>query len=93
MNHQETTETTTQYPMLEDILAKRNLPLQPMYTTRSAAEIFGVSARALQNWMTSGQLVGRNLPGRSRFLNQDIEAFLVSSRKAVDSTKTKNRLQ
>ncbi len=90
MNQQ---DSTTQYPMLEDILAKRNLPLQPMYTTRSLAEIFGVTARALQNWMASGQLVGRNLPGRSRFLNQDIEAFLVASRKTVESTKTQNRPQ
>ena len=93
MNHQETTDATTRYPMLEEILTRMNLPLQPMYTTRSVAKIFGVTARALQNWMASGQLVGRNLPGRSRFLNQDIEAFLVASRKVLDSAKTKNRPQ
>ena len=79
--------------MLEEILTMRNLPLQPMYTTRTAAEIFGVTARALQNWMTSGQLVGRDLPGRARFLNQDLEGFLASSRKRDAGAAEKPRLQ
>jgi hypothetical protein len=42
--------------------------------------------------MTSGQLAARDLPGRTKFPNQDLEGFLVASRKAEDSTTTKNRL-
>ena len=75
------TSSTTKYPFLEEILAIKNLPLQPTYTTGNVAVIFGVSARAIQNRVVSGQLMSRDLPGRARFLNQDIEAFLVASRK------------
>ena len=64
------------YPMLEAILEIKNLPLQPMYTTRSIAELFSVSVRAIQNWIASGELIPRKLPGRWKFLTQDIEDFL-----------------
>lgn len=75
------TSSTTKYPFLEEILAIKDLPLQPTYTTGNVAVIFGVSPRAIQNRVVSGQLMSRDLPGRARFLNQDIEAFLVASRK------------
>ena len=78
MNHQ---ENIARYPMLEGILALRNLPLQPMYTTRAAAQVFGITGRGLQNWMRSGRLVPRDLPGRARFLSKDLEEFLMASRK------------
>ena len=71
------------YPMLEAILAIRDLPIQPMYTTRSIAEIFEVSVRAIQNWIAAGQLTARNLPGRWRFLTQDVEDFLQASQKGA----------
>jgi hypothetical protein len=70
---------TTKYPMLEAILAIKNLPLEPMYTTRSIAAIFSVSARSVQNWMASGKLIARHLPGRWKFLTQDVEDFLQAS--------------
>jgi hypothetical protein len=76
------TNSETNHPLLEEILAIKNLPPQPMYTIRHIASIFGVSARAIHNWIASGQLIPRDLPGRARFLNQDIEDFLQSSRKA-----------
>jgi hypothetical protein len=53
----------TKYQLLEEILAIKSLPLQPMYTTRDLAELFSVSARSVQNWMSSGKLIPRNLPG------------------------------
>jgi Helix-turn-helix domain len=74
---------TTKFPMLAEILAIKNLPLQPMYTTKNIAEIFSVSARAIQNWISSGQLIPRNLPGRWKFLTQDVEAFLQASQKSA----------
>lgn len=73
--------STTKYPLLEEILAIKNLPLQPTYTVRDIAAIFGVTPRAIQNRFASGQLVPRDLPGRAKFLNQDLEDFLRASRK------------
>ncbi len=74
---------TTRYPLLEGILAIKGLPLQPMYTTNDVAKIFNVSVRAIQNRISSGQLIPRDLPGRAKFLPQDLEDFLVASRRAV----------
>ena len=73
---------TTKYQLLEEILAIKNLPLQPMYSTRDIAGIFSVSARSIQNWIAAGQLVPRNLPGRWKFLTQDVEDFLLASLKS-----------
>jgi hypothetical protein len=70
------------YPMLEAILAIKNQPLQPMYTTVGFAELFGISARSIQNWLTNGKLTARNLPGRWRFLAEDIEDFLQASQES-----------
>ena len=75
------TSSPRKYPLLEEILSIRNLPLQPTYSVRDFATIFGVTPRAIQNRIVSGQLVPRDLPGRARFLNEDIEAFLEASRK------------
>lgn len=69
------------YPLLEAILAIQNQPLQPMYSNRDVAQIFDVCVRAIQNWITAGQLIPRNLPGRRKFLAQDLEDFLRTSRK------------
>jgi hypothetical protein len=71
-----------QYPLLEAILAIRNLPLTSMFTVRTLAELFGVSVRAIQHWMASGKLKPRSLPGRWKFTAQDIEDFLQASPKA-----------
>jgi hypothetical protein len=67
--------------MLEAILAIQELPLQPMYTNRDIAKIFRVCVRAIQNWITAGRLTPRDLPGRWKFFPQDLEDFLVTSRR------------
>ena len=72
---------TTDYPMLGAILAIQNRPIQPLYSGRDIAELFGVSVRAIQNWISGGLLIPRNLPGRAKFLTQDVEDFLLASRK------------
>jgi hypothetical protein len=69
------------FPMLEAILAIRGLQLQPLYTNRDVAKIFKVCVRAIQNWIAAGKLIPRDLPGRWKFFSQDLEDFLVSSRK------------
>jgi hypothetical protein len=71
----------TKYPMLEAILAIEDMPLKPMYSVRDVAGIFKVCVRVIQNWTSNGRLVPRDLPGRARFLNQDLENFLVASRR------------
>jgi hypothetical protein len=73
---------STGFPMLEGILSIQNRPLQPFYCTRDLAQIFGVCVRAIQNWIASGTLTPRNLPGRWKFLPQDLEDFLLASRKS-----------
>lgn len=72
---------TKKYPLLSEILALKNLPLEPMYTIGNIAELFSVSSRSVQNWVGCGKLAGRNLPGRWKFLTQDIEDFLEASKK------------
>ena len=70
------------YPLLEQILALRGLALQPTYTNRDVAAIFGVSIRAIQDRIQRGSLIPRDLPGRAKFLPQDLEEFLVRSKRA-----------
>jgi hypothetical protein len=72
---------TPKYPLLEAMLTIKNLPLQPTYSTRSVAQLFNVSMPAIQNRVSSGQLVPRDLPGQAKFLPQDVEESLTASRK------------
>ena len=72
---------TNSYRLLEEMLRIKGLSLQATYTIRDIANIFVVSMRAIQNRVASGQLISRNLPGRAKFLPQDIEDFLKASRK------------
>jgi hypothetical protein len=74
--------TTTKYPLLQAILGIKNLPLQATYTIHDLAQLFGVSARAIQQRVADGKIPARDLPGRARFLSDDLEAFLVASRKS-----------
>jgi hypothetical protein len=75
--------TTTNYPLLQEILAIKNLALQATYTVRDIAQIFGVSIRAIQQRVATGQIAARDLPGRAKFLAQDLEDFLAASKKKV----------
>jgi len=71
------------YPLLCEILAVHQRNLRATYTVADVAALFNVSARAIQNRVASGQLPARDLPGRARFLSEDLEAFLIASRKKV----------
>jgi hypothetical protein len=72
---------STKYPQLAAILAIQGLDLQPMYTNRDVAGIFKVCVRAIQNWITAGRLIPRDIPGRWKFFPQDLEEFLRMSHK------------
>ena len=70
---------TAFYPLLRALLEQRSLPLQGIYTNHDAAQIFQVSVRTIQDWSRDGKLRTRDLPGRGRFLSEDLEAFLQGS--------------
>ena len=72
------------YPMLEELLSSRGECLKGLYTVRDVAQLFGVSVRAIQEWVSSGRLEARDLPGRGRFLSQDLEVLLSKKTKKVD---------
>lgn len=74
-------DTPTKYPLLEELLAFRQMTLQPTYTIRDVAKLFGVTVRSIQSSVASNQLPSRDLPGRARFLPVDLEEFLRESRK------------
>jgi excisionase family DNA binding protein len=67
------------YPLLEALLEEKGLKLKGIYTVRDAASIFGVSVRTIQEWVRDGKLIARDLPGRGRFLSEDLERFLRES--------------
>ena len=68
-----------QYPLLEVFLTLRQMELKAAYTIREVAVLFGVSPRAIQSRVASGQIVGRDLPGRAKFLPSDLEQFIQNS--------------
>ena len=72
---------TTKYPMLEEMLANRNLPFKATYSLRDFAALFEVSVRAIQDRVARGQIRLRDLPGRGKLLPADIEEYLVKSLK------------
>jgi excisionase family DNA binding protein len=67
------------YALLEAILEEKGLELKGIYTIRDTASIFGVSVRTIQDWVRDGKLMARDLPGRGRFLSEDLEQFLQNS--------------
>lgn len=72
---------TTKFPTFEELLRVKGLELQATYTIRDLARLFNVSVRAIQSRVASGQIVARDLPGRAKFLPEDLEAFLTGSKK------------
>jgi transposase len=70
---------TNNCPLLERLLFEKSLQLKGIYTNKDAAKIFGVSTRTIQDWLRSHKLRSRDLPGRGRFLSQDLELFLQES--------------
>ncbi len=70
------------FPLLEEILTSRGLPLRGTYSNRDLAAMFGVSIRSIQARIATGQLRPRDLPGRARFLSSDLEEYLSNSRRS-----------
>lgn len=72
---------SVKYPLLQELLALKGRELQATYKIRELAEIFNVSPRAIQTRVALGQIASRDLPGRARFLPEDLEVFLAASLK------------
>ena len=84
MNNQE--PNAIRYLYLEALLALQGLPMKGIWILRDVAALFSVSARTIQAWIKERKLVPRDLPGRGRFLSEDLENFLKASiRKAAES--------
>jgi len=69
------------YPLLEEMLALRQMVLQPTYTIRDVAKLFGVTVRSIQSRVASGKLATRDLPGRAKFLPCDLDEYLRQSKR------------
>ncbi len=77
----ESTSQIISCPLLQQLLAEKGLRPKGVYTNRDTAEIFSVSPRTIQDWIRTGKLHVRDLPGRGRFLSADLEDFLQHSRR------------
>lgn len=73
------TPKPTKYPLLENLLAHRGLPLRGTYSVSDVAELFEVSTRTIQERVKRQELNARNLPGRAKFLSVDLEDFIRNS--------------
>ena len=69
------------FPLLEEMLRIKRMPLKAGFTNGDLARLFGVSGRAICARVQSGQLTSRNLPGRAKFLPSDVEEFLRNSKR------------
>ena len=76
-------DSARMHTLLQQLLSEKNLQPQGIYNNKDVAEIFGVSVRTIQDWVRSRKLQARDLPGRGRFLAQDLELFLEHSIKVA----------
>jgi hypothetical protein len=83
-------QAIVQYPLLQALLAQRGLPLKGIWTLGDVAKIFDVSKRTIQDWIRDRKLIPRDLPGRGRFLSEDLEAFLQNSRRKANPEGEEN---
>jgi hypothetical protein len=70
------------HPLWEVLLARRQLAIQPPYSLTDIANVLGCSLRAIQKKVQEGKLTVRDIPPYgSRCLDEDVEEFLVNSKK------------
>ena len=73
---------TGAYPLLEALLFAKQVAVKAVWTIGDVAALFGVRNRAIYDWISSGKIAARDLPGRGRFLSVDLEEFLRNSKRA-----------
>lgn len=80
-------QTQEKYPLLVDILAAKGLADKGVWTISDVAKMFGVGNRAIYDWIKCQKLSARDLPGRGRFLSEDLEEFLTNSKRTPRERK------
>jgi hypothetical protein len=68
-------------PLLRSLLLAKGLEDKGIWTINDVAALFEVGKRAIYDWIADGKLTARDLPGRGKFLSQDIEMLLRNSKK------------
>jgi hypothetical protein len=69
------------YPLLEAVLAAKGLLVKGVWTITDVANLFGIRNRAVYDWINNQKFTARDLPGRGRFLSEDLEEFLRNSKR------------
>ena len=69
------------YPRLEAVLSAKGVTDKGIWSIGDLAQIFAVQNRAIYDWIRNGKLTVRDLPGRGRFLSEDLEEFLRNSKR------------
>jgi hypothetical protein len=72
----------SKHPQLQAVLAAKGLADKGIWTVADVAQVFGVRNRAIYDWISSDKLSVRDLPGRGRFLSEDLEEFLTNSKRS-----------
>jgi hypothetical protein len=57
----------SRYPLLSEKLTINEMSLRDTYTINDVANCFGITVRAIQDRVSSGQLTARYLRGRAKF--------------------------
>ena len=70
---------TSQYPLLDVLCEAKGMKRKGKWKLRDVAQLFDCSVRAIQDLVHSGRLRSRDLPGRTKFLDGDLEEFLRNS--------------
>ena len=76
-----TDHTLEKYPLLAAVLSAKGLPVKGVWTIADVAQLFDVRNRAIYDWVANQKLAARDLPGRGRFLSEDLEEFLRNSKR------------
>jgi hypothetical protein len=89
---------TIRYPLLEALVVQQGLIMKGIWSLLDTAQLFPtplpgkhVSVRTIQDWIKDGKLVPRDLPGRGRFLSEDLEKFLQASLRKHGESKDNRR--
>ena len=58
--------------LLKALLSAKDLPDLGAWTVGDVARLFGVGNRTIYEWIANQKLAARDLPGRGRFLSEDL---------------------
>ena len=77
--------------LLKALLSAKGLPDLGAWTVGDVARLFGVGNRTIYEWIANQKLAARDLPGRGRFLSEDLEEFLKNSKRLLNGSGRNRR--